>query len=247
MSLTHWIIILSIVFVSGIVKGTTGFGFALFSIPLLVHFIPIKSLVPIVTLFNLFSSIQIIVQSKRLRLNRSIVLLSVTGILGVTIGSLVLKFLPDKWLKLMTAAMLIVLSFMFLAGYRFRIHKFRRGNALAGLISGFLGGSTSVSGPPLALFLTSLKLDTARFRFTFAWFSIITATVALFDYIKIGVVHESTFRIFFLSLPVVIVSIELGKYISRKISQQLFYKASIIVTLLAGLLLFYTCLKECLV
>ncbi len=68
----------------------------------------------------------------------------------------------------------------------------------------------------------------------------------MFDYIKIGVVYASTFKIFFISLPVVIISIELGKYISTKISQRLFYTGSIIVTLLAGLLMFYTCLAECL-
>jgi uncharacterized membrane protein YfcA len=246
MPTAYWIVILSIVFLSGIVKGTTGFGFALFSLPLLVHFIPIKTLVPIITLFNLFSSAQIIMQSHRLKINRSILLLSISGILGVICGSLVLKFLPDRWLKLLAASVLIVLSIMFLTGYRFKIRKMRRGNAVAGLISGFFGGSTSVSGPPLALFLTSLKLDTSRFRFTFAWYSIITATVAMFDYIKIGVVHASTFKIFLISLPVVIVSIELGKYISTKISQRLFYTGSIIVTLLAGLLMLYTCLAECL-
>jgi uncharacterized membrane protein YfcA len=246
MSLTEWSIILSIVFISGIVKGTTGFGFALFSLPLLVHFIPIKTLVPIITLFNLFSSVQIVIQSRKLKINRPILFLSLAGVAGVILGSLVLKFLPDKWLKLLAATILIVLSVLFLTGYRFRIRKIKRGNMIAGLISGFLGGSTSVSGPPLALFLTSLKLETKRFRFTFAWYSIITAVVAMFDYTKIGVVYPSTFKIFFISLPVLISSIWFGKYISSKISQRIFYLGSIIVTLLAGLLMFFTCIGECL-
>jgi uncharacterized protein len=246
MALNEWIIILSIVFLSGIVKGTTGFGFALFALPLLIHFIPIKTLVPIITLFNLFSSFQIVFQSTRLKINRAIMVLSIAGIAGVILGSLVLKFLPDKWLELMAATILIILSVMFLTGYRFRIRKLRRGNVIAGLISGFLGGSTSVSGPPLALFLTSLKLDTQHFRFTFAWFSIITAVVAMFDYIKIGVVYTNTFKIFFISLPVLMMSIWIGKIISKKLSQKLFYLGSITVTLLAGLLMFFSCLRECL-
>jgi uncharacterized protein len=246
MSINDWIIILSIIFLSGIVKGTTGFGFALFSLPLLVHFIPIKTLVPIITLFNLFSSTQIILQSRRIKINRRILLLSLSGIVGVILGSLVLKFLADRWLKLLTATMLIVLSAMFLTGYRFKIRKIKRGNVIAGLMSGFLGGSTSVSGPPLALFLTSLNLETVYFRFTFAWFSIITATVAIFDYIKIGVVYASTFKIFLISLPVLILSIELGKLISQKISRKIFYQGTIIVTLLAGVLMFVTCFRECL-
>ncbi len=246
MPITEWIAILGIIFLSGIVKGTTGFGFALFSLPLLVHFISIKTLIPIITLFNLFSSFQIVIQSRKLKINRSILLLSAAGIFGVICGSLVLKFLPDKWLKLVVAIILVIMSIMFLSGYRFRVRKIRRGNIVAGFISGFLGGSTSVSGPPLALFLTSLKLETEKFRFTFAWFSIITAIVAMFDYLKIGVVYALTFKIFIISLPVVIVSIELGKFISLRISQRLFYLGSVVITLLAGLLMFYTCLGECL-
>lgn len=246
MPVSVWIAILCVVFLSGIVKGTTGFGFALFSLPLLVHFIPIKTLIPVITLFNLFSSVQIILRSPGQKINRSILLLSVTGIAGVICGSLVLKFLPDNWLKLLAASILVVLSIMFLTGYRFRIRKIKRGNTIAGFISGFLGGSTSVSGPPLALFLTSMHLDTDKFRFTFAWYSIITAVVAMFDYIKIGVVYPLTFKLFIVSLPVVVVSIELGKLISTRISKRFFYTGSIIITLLAGLLMFYTCIKGCL-
>lgn len=245
MTLTSWLIVLFIIFISGIVKGTTGFGFALFSVPLLVHFIPIKNLVPLVMLFNLFSSVQIVLQTPKLKINKRILLLSFTGIAGVILGSLVLKFTPEILLELFTAIILIVLSILFLAGYRFKVRKIKRGNALAGFISGFVGGSTSVSGPPLALFLTSLKLDTLHFRFTFAWFSIITASVAILDYMKIGVLKFNTLKVFIVSLPLLIASIWLGKFISRRIPQHRFYKGAIIVSLLAGLFLLFTCMPGC--
>jgi uncharacterized membrane protein YfcA len=243
MNITIWIIILSIIFLSGIVKGTTGFGFALFSLPLLVHFIPIKALIPIIMLFNLFSSIQIVLQSGHLRIKKSIILLSVTGVAGIVCGSIILKFFPERWLKLMASVVLIVLSIMFLSGYRFKIRKLKRGNAIAGIISGFLGGSLSVSGPPLALFLTSIKLDTQSFRSTFAWFSVITASVAMANYIMIGIVNLMTLKIFFISLPVLILSILIGKLISKKISVKLFYTGVVTISLIAGILLFLSYLR----
>ena len=243
MTLTTWLFVLTIIFISGIVKGTTGFGFALFSIPLLVHFIP-RNLVPLVMFFNLFSSLQIVLLASRLKLNRRILLLSFTGIAGVILGSLVLKFAPEVWLELFTSIVLIVLAVLFLTGYRFKIRKIKRGNALAGFVSGFVGGSTSVSGPPLALFLTSLSIDTGYFRFTFAWFSIITASVAILDYIKIGVVEFHTLKLFIISIPLLIVSIWLGKLISTRIQQNLFYKGVIIISLLAGIFMLYTSIRS---
>jgi uncharacterized membrane protein YfcA len=243
MNITIWLIILSIIFLSGIVKGTTGFGFALFSLPLLVHFIPIKTLIPIIMLFNLFSSVQIVMQSGQLRIKKSIILLSVTGVAGIVCGSIILKFFPERWLKLMASIVLIVLSVMFLSGYRFKIRKLKRGNAIAGIISGFLGGSLSVSGPPLALFLTSIKIDTQNFRSTFAWYSVITASVAMADYIMIGIVNLMTLKIFLISLPVLILSIQIGKLISKKISVKLFYTGVVTISLMAGILLFLSYLR----
>ena len=245
MPLETWIIILSIVFISGVVKGTTGFGFALFSLPLLAHFIPIKTLIPLLTMFNLFSSIQIIIQSKGLKLNKRILLLSFTGIIGVFMGTAILKYLDDYWLKTLCAIILILLSFLFLTGYRFKVRKLRRGFSIAGLISGFLGGSMSVSGPPLALFLTSIKIDSQHFRYTFAWFSTITASVALFDYLKIGVVYPITFKLFGISLPVLLLSLLFGKYLNKKVPLGLFYKGIVIITLLSGIFLLASCFKKC--
>ncbi len=245
MTYTTWTSIIIIVFISGIIKGTTGFGFALFSIPLLVHFIPIKNLIPLVMLFNLISSLQIVLQTPKLKINKGIILLSSTGIVGVLLGSIVLKYTPDIWLEMFIALILIALSILFLTGYRFKIRKVKRGNALAGFISGFIGGSTSVNGPPLALFLTSLRLDTLHFRFTFSWFSIITASVAILDYLKIGLIKSNTLIIFLISLPVLFVSIWLGKLISTRISQHRFYQGAIILSLLAGLFMLFTCIQGC--
>ncbi len=243
-SLTTWAIILGVIFLSGLVKGTTGFGFALFSLPLLVHFVPIKTLIPLLTLFNLTSSIQIALLSGKFKSKKSIILLSIFGIAGVISGSFLLKFLPELWLKILISFVLIVLSFMFLTGYRFKIRRIKRGNSIAGFISGFLGGSLAVSGPPLALFLTSLKIDSQNFRLTFAWFSVITASVAFFDYIKMGIFQFSSLKIFVVSIPVLIASIQTGKLISKTVSIKIFYFTVVSVTLLSGIFLLLSSLRE---
>lgn len=244
-SLDQWIFILLIIFISGLVKGTTGFGFALFALPLLVHFIPVKNLVPLLTLFNMTSSIQIVIQTRQLKLTKRIIFLSLAGISGIIMGSLVLKFISELWLEFLCATMLITVSILFLTGYRFNIKKVKRGSLIAGSISGLLGGSTSISGPPLALFLTSLKMDTLHFRFTFAWFSIITSVVAMLDYLKIGIVHIEVIKIYAISIPILLISIAVGKWISGKVSQQMFYKVTLILTLMAGIFLLFTCLSDC--
>ena len=186
----------------------------------------------------------IIIQTREFKVKRSVLLLSVTGSLGVILGTLMLKYLQELALKFIASVVLVVLSAIFLTGYRFKIRKIRRGNTIAGVISGFLGGSLSVSGPPLALFLTSLNIDSKNFRYTFAWFSIVTALVAIFDYMKIGFINTSTIHLFIISLPVLITSIWLGKIINRNIKTVIFYKGVIVITMISGILLFYTSLNN---
>ena len=239
------LIILFILFVSGIVKGTTGFGFALFALPLLAHFIPFKTLVPLLTLFNLLSSIQMIIQTREFKPDKKILWLSVAGIIGTIAGTLILKFFPVLWLKIMASFSLVVISLLFLTGYRFKVRKFRRSNIISGMVSGFLGGSIAVSGPPLALFLTSLNINTQLFRVIFAWFSIITASFAFIDQVKIGVVNEMVFHYLFYGFPVVFISVIIGKWLNKIVPVKMFYNAVVIITFISGIFLFISCLKQC--
>lgn len=243
MSIQTWLIISGIIFISGIIKGTTGFGFALISIPFLVYFIPIKILIPIITFYNLSSSIQILFQLREIKITKRIIILSIMGIIGVILGSLLLLIISNHVLKLFTSVFLILISILFLAGYRFKVRKLKRGNIIAGVISGFFGGATSMSGPTLALFLTSINLETQHFRHTFAWFSVLTSIIAIFDYIKIGLVTLDSITIFGITLPILFLSVFIGKTISVKIPQRLFYKTVIVTTLLAGILLLYNSVK----
>ncbi|MBO1512092.1 hypothetical protein [Metabacillus bambusae] len=53
---------LIIIFVAAIVQGTTGFGFALTSMPLLGVLISLQTVVPIMVVFGLFANILILVR-----------------------------------------------------------------------------------------------------------------------------------------------------------------------------------------
>lgn len=238
-------IILGILLISGIVKGTTGFGFALFSLPLLAHYISFKTLIPVLTLFNLSSSVQMIIQTREFNPGKRILWLSIFGILGTGVGTLILKFLSPTWLKFIASVSLIIISTLFISGYRFKVRKYRRGNVFSGLLSGFLGGSIAVSGPPLALFLTSLNVNTYQFRKTFAWFSIVTAGFAFVEQIKIDVVNVTVFKYFLYGWPIVFFSVIIGKKLNKIIPVKLFYKAVVIITLISGVFLFISCFRQC--
>lgn len=230
----EWIIALTIIFLAALLKGLTGFGFALLSLPFLMLFFPVKDLVPTITMLSLLSSVQVILLTKEARLDKKEIPLQLWGITGIIGGIVLLKYIPAEILKMIIAILLILVSVAFLEGFRFKIKRPKRARMIAGLTSGFLGGSLSISGPPLALFLTSMDLSTSNFRVTFSWFSTITACVSLAGYYFSGLLTWDNATMGLGLFPAVIVGTLTGQSLTKKVSTQLFYKVCIWVTLVAG-------------
>ncbi len=237
-----WVYIFLIVFISAFLKGTTGFGFALLSVPLLLFFYSPKFLIPIICLYNLFSSLIIISSLSKFRVSKKTLILPFWGSIGILIGTVFLKFLPEYWLKLLISGVLILLSVAFLFGYRFRINNIKRATIIAGLTSGFTGGSISISGPPLALFLSSLNYENNDFRQVFASFSIVTSVLAMIAYIFIGLVSLDSMKVFLSYLPALLLGLYFGNMINDKVSGKVFHNICILVTLVAGVLVLYSCI-----
>ncbi len=231
-----WVLI-PVIFLASLIKGTTGFGFALMALPVLVHFYPVKNVIPLLTLFNFFSSVLILYQHRHQKITLENLVLPISGLIGVMAGLTFFYISRASVLKLTIGIILSLISLAFLLGYRIKIKRYRFGSAVAGLLSGFLGGSLSVSGPPLALFLTSLNIDNMRFRFIFAIFSIVVTVSAMAGYIGLHTMNLWTLKHFAIFLPLNIAGVALGKKLAASINVTLFYKVVLSITLISGILL----------
>lgn len=236
-----WVYIFLIVFISAFLKGTTGFGFALVSVPLFLFFYSPKFFIPIICLYNLVSSLIILAGLSEFKANKKTFILPFWGSIGILIGTVFLKLLPEFWLKILISGVLIFLSVAFLGGYRFRIKNMRRATMIAGLTSGFTGGSISISGPPLALFLTSLNYENNAFRHVFAWFSIIASIFAMLAYWILGLVSLDSLKVFISYLPALLLGVYTGNLINNRMSVKVFQNICILITLIAGIMVLYSC------
>lgn len=144
---------------AGVVKGTAGFGPALVAIPVLVQIFPPK---PALTAFSiplLISNLYMIVQGGIPRQfvaeYRSFILI----VLLATIGGVVsLVSLPMN--VLYVGISVYILGFLLIdvatSGDPYRVRGLR---PAIGVATGFLGGSVSMGGLPLATYLSALDLD----------------------------------------------------------------------------------------
>jgi len=228
-----WIVL--VVVIASLVKGITGFGFALVALhPLMIWYSP-KEIIPVLLLCNLFASVLIILQKKdRQLINRQFKWLIIFGALFTIVGVIFLKYLPEHLLIVIVSIFLIILTVLSILGVQYPIKITNRSYKIAGAFLGFLTGSISISGPPMALFLYSAKVDKQQFREIFSWFSIVTSIVALAGYVVLGILTIESLKMSLLFLPILFIGSFIGKKLNNLIPLIVFKKAILIITLFSS-------------
>ncbi len=230
-----WVVL--VVVFSSLLKGLTGFGFALVSLPVLMAWYPPREIIPVLMICNLIASLFIVLQKKQHPLvTRPYQSLIVSGGLFTVLGVMALKTVSEQTLVHITGLAFIVLtlfSWRKLPEVKLPPIAF----SLAGALIGFITGAISVSGPPLALFLNLSRVDNRGFREIFAWFSIVTAVVAIAGYIQTGLLTMQSLKMALVFVPILLFGTIVGKRLNSLFSVNAFRKINMAITLLASFLL----------
>lgn len=233
------IYVILIVVASSLIKGVTGFGFALFSLPILLTWYEPAEIIPVLMICNLVASIFIVLQRKENKLvDKSSAALIISGGLFTLIGVLLLKYLEASCLLRLSAIVFIMLTLISIVSKRsvkknISIYTY----SLVGAVIGLITGAISISGPPLALFLNKARVDNKTFREVFAWFSILSASVAIVAYVQTGLLTFQVLQLSLLFSPLLLAGTIIGKYLNQIISVKHFRTINFILTIISCLLL----------
>jgi hypothetical protein len=169
--------IVAVVGASALISSMAGFGFGLLLAPPMALLIGPKDTV---VLSNLLSSFLNAAMFARLNAHiewRLGLVLTAGSIVGMPIGVLVLIWLDPKELQILIAVSVVVFALLLLRG--FKIHGGGlAGDAATGIVSGILNTSTSMSGPPVVLYLQGRGIAPNVFRGTLAALFCVTSIIA---------------------------------------------------------------------
>ena len=178
------VFVLAVAFGAGILRGYTGFGFALAAAPALSLLLDPVDIVPAVTVITLFGGLRLVIRARHEADWGSTWLLVAGALLGLPAGVLMLRHLPAD---LMRAAIGLVVLGAVLALWRGFIlaRSLSRGARLGiGALSGLLNGATSMGGPPVIIFFLASPAGHAAGRASlfvyFFFLGIVTVAVAGF-------------------------------------------------------------------
>ncbi|MCJ8013251.1 sulfite exporter TauE/SafE family protein [Paenibacillus sp. KQZ6P-2] len=149
------VICIFVVVGAGFIQGLTSFGFALIAMPFLARVIPLQQAVPAVVILGLCTNLIVIVDARRHVDLKKIWILILSSLLAAPIGTYLLLLLDERLLKLFTGVFIILIAVLLLLGKSFPVKNEKLAFVPVGIISGLLNGSISMSGPPVALFLSN--------------------------------------------------------------------------------------------
>ncbi len=174
-----------------IILGISGFGSAMVNIPLLAHFLPLQTIVPMIVAVDFSATI-----TTQLRFRRDIEiaelkLLVPPMVVGILAGVTLLATLPARITMLCLG--------VFVAGYgAYRLFAPQSARKISrwwgvptGLIGGLLGGLLGVGGPVYAAYMAARMDDPARMRATIATIFSISTGLRLIVFLLSGLLLQT--------------------------------------------------------
>lgn len=218
------LVLAAVALAAAVVNGGLGYGFSSITVPVALLFRAGRVLNPALV------SIELVINGLSLLANRRSVPavwprmrpMLLGAIPGVVVGSLVLAWANPGDLKLVTFAALLPLILLQSAGLRRPVSDERRAAFHAGAALGALYGSTTISGPPLALIFNNQGLSRDEFRAALSVFRIVESSCTLVAYLALGLFSKESLSVTGMLLPSAAIGLPLGYLVVRRLGGETF-------------------------
>lgn len=234
----------AIVLLAGFVQSVAGFGFCLVAAPLLLFVLEAKSVVVIGVILNAVLCALILFHSRQHVDIRRVALICVGSIFGIPLGAYLLSSINPSMIKLAIAVLVIPFSVFLLLGHAHRFKRDSLGCGATGFVSGVLATSTSLSGPPVVLFLLNQGLVKEQFVATLAAYFLFGNLVSVGAFSFIGMVTTGLLMDVIILLPTLVIGFYAGIKVRPKINAALFKRIVTSIVSVTALTLIVTFLLE---
>ncbi len=221
-----------IILVASIVQGATSFGFSLLALPLLSFFFDIKVVVPTLVCFSLVLNLMILIKLKLKPDIKLLLPLVIFATLTIPIGVKALILIDEHLLKQLVSGILLMVSLLMFFGVKIYFKNKWITYSIAGIISGVLNGSVSLSGPPIVVLLSNEGVSRDDFRATLSSLFFILNIITIVMYAQGGLlINLQLYKLLYLT-PIMIVGTFMGIYLGNKINE-VFFKRLVLLMLMA--------------
>ncbi len=228
-----------------VIRGITGFGSGLVSVPLLALFLPLQFVVPLVLLLDFTASIVIGgFNFRRVQWNEIGVLIPF-GVVGVILGTTLLVNLPAEPMLLALAGFVFIFAMRSVLNIHGDKPASRAWAAPAALTGGTVGALFGTGGPPYVIYLTHRIRDKSDLRATFSALLFTEGATRIVSFLLAGLLLSAKVWIAYLvALPLVLGALYLGGRVHVGLSATQMTRLVGILLLVSSVSLLFKALNE---
>jgi uncharacterized membrane protein YfcA len=216
----------------GILKGATGAGAPIITIPVIAAFYDVRIAVIIMVIPNLLTNIGQLYQFRKTILPKFFTLsFAIGGGIGAFLGTILLANLSIKILTLSVAFIVIVYILLKLSvpSWKLTYEKAKKLVFLMGSLGGILQGTAGLSAPISITFLNSMKLERNQFIPTISvYFGVMSIfqmpTLYYYNFLNLEIILVSC-----ISTLVLLSFMPIGSWIAKSVSKESFDKITLIL------------------
>jgi len=222
-----------IIFLGATLLGLSGFGGALFSMPLLLLFADPKWAAPVVVLCYTINRIPaLFVLRNNLMWDHSILLIAAAAP-GAFLGTYFLKSLEPGIIMKILGTLLVLYSVYKLSAPTFKLHFSTFWAIPAGFLSGVLGGAFGTDGPPVIVYAALKPWTKEQVIGMLHSFFLFANLLVIGSYGYHGLLNASVLTASAISAPFAVAGFFFGLKINRRIRQRHF---EIVLSLMIGIM-----------
>lgn len=213
-----------------------GFGFNLMAAPMIVIALDASDGVPALMIAYMPLGIAMCIHRRADVDWRRVITWLVPALPGLALGIWFLRDADASTLKRFIGSVTIVSTLLLLLIRPRPLPCEKAWWTCAGGLSGILGGSAGMSGPPIVLLGIYLRADPRRLRADMICYFTILCAIALLGYWQQDMLSRTSFRCAAAGIPGLIVGFFAGNWATRHLTDERFRRAAAALMIIAGLL-----------
>jgi len=213
-----------ITFGAAIVNGAIGYGFSSITVPLALLFLTNRVLNPALVPIEVTLNAYVLWMNRRALPGvwRQVLPIAIGLLPGVVIGTLIVAWVRPEWLRLGTFLALLPLILVQAAGFRRPLPARWSVGSVFGSGVGTLYAATTISGPPLAVFLNNQGYARHEFRAALGFIRFVESALTAASYWYVGLYSVESMGLIPVILPSVLVGVPIGGFLIRKLDAETF-------------------------
>lgn len=235
-----YIVGFALFFFAAFTKGILGFGVNIIAIPIMSLLVGPKEAIAVVSLPGFLNNLIVIWQwrdTNSLPILKRVAPLLITGVIGITLGSILLVNLHVEIIEVVlgVVTLVYVLTDKVRQNWHIPPEKERFWSAPTGFVAGLLGGISGITGPILVAYLHSLQLDKRYFVYAISLIFVLFSGSQSLNLWLLGRYSGESFLFAIFCIIPLIVGTLVGNKAQAKISQVLFNRLLLIALFATGL------------